>query len=337
MATNRGTVISIPADRIRDARAVHSRRMTVRPDLAERPAQAVTAAPDDALLCPGCGFDLRGTPGDRCGECGLVFDREALRESGFPWAHRARIGRVRAYLKTVSLVTLDRRVIRQELAKPQDLADAKAFARVTACLVALALVGAFAMLIRANDGSLEFLGVSRQPYAPPRAWPSGPIVDVVVPWSAGATLWPVLPVSLVLLAVFVTGAPRTIFALRKFPQHHRRRGAAISYYITAPLAMLVPAMLWVALLNELVRGEVPLPLFLDTTAGLTAEFLVGGAILATLWSCGQWARRAKHSGISTTALAAGELLLLWLIGAGLLLGFVPWCVGFTWIVIDSLR
>lgn len=313
--------------------------MTVRPELDEQLAQAGLSS-DESLLCPGCGFDLRGTPGDRCGECGLVIDRAAMHESGLPWAHRAKIGRVRAYLKTVWLVTLDRRIIRHELAKPQDLADAKPFARVTACLAAIALLGAFVMIVRANGGSLAFLGVSRQPYAPRGAWPSGPIVDVLVPWCAGAMLWPVLPACLVLLAVYLTGAPQTLFKLRSAPEHHRQRATAISYYTSAPLAILVLAALCLALLTELVRGEVSVPQPLDAVAvslGFALDFLVGGAMLAALWSCGQWARRTKHSGLVTTVFAAGELLLLWLIGVALLLGFVPWCVGFTWIAIDSLR
>src|SRR4051794_13275118 len=63
--------------------------------------------PGRSLLCPGCGYDLRGTIGGRCSECGLEIDRAALERSGFPWAHRASLGRVRAFLKTVWLVTVD--------------------------------------------------------------------------------------------------------------------------------------------------------------------------------------------------------------------------------------
>src|SRR3954471_13137052 len=86
-------------------------------------ADSPAAEDQQALLCPGCGFDLRATTSDRCGECGLAFDRASLLESTIPWAHRRKIGRVRAYLKTFWQFTLDRRVLRNELAKPQDISD----------------------------------------------------------------------------------------------------------------------------------------------------------------------------------------------------------------------
>src|SRR5438128_449501 len=102
---------------------------------------------DAALLCPACGFDLRGTESDRCGECGLAIDREALRESGIPWAHRRKIGRVKAYWKTLWQILLDRRSLRHESARPQDMKDGRAFRRVTAGFVAMAFVGLFVVVV----------------------------------------------------------------------------------------------------------------------------------------------------------------------------------------------
>jgi hypothetical protein len=102
---------------------------------AADPPPGVTAS-----LCPGCGYDLRAATSDRCSECGLVIDRAALRESGFPWAHRRRIGRLRAILKTVWLVTIDGRALRDELAKPQDARDAASFRAVNTTVLALSLL-----------------------------------------------------------------------------------------------------------------------------------------------------------------------------------------------------
>src|SRR5687768_10793324 len=64
-------------------------------------------APAGDLLCPACGYDLRGTTGGRCSECGLEIDPAALARSGVPWAYRKEMGRVRAFLKTAWLVTFD--------------------------------------------------------------------------------------------------------------------------------------------------------------------------------------------------------------------------------------
>ena len=40
---------------------------------------------NDKLICLNCGYDLRGTPGDKCSECGTAFDREDIRHSFIPW------------------------------------------------------------------------------------------------------------------------------------------------------------------------------------------------------------------------------------------------------------
>ena len=61
------------------------------------------------------------------------------------------------------------------------------------------------------------------------------------------------------------------------------------------------------------------------------------AVLGTLYRAGQWLMRTRHCGIGRAALGVGELTGLWLLGGVVLLGLVPWCVGFLWIVIDSLR
>src|SRR5687768_2253551 len=93
-------------------------------------AVSPVAVDQEALLCPGCGFDLRATTSDRCGECGLEFDRASLSISTIPWAHRRRIGRIRSYFKTFWQFTRDSRALRHELAKPQDIRDGRRFAFV---------------------------------------------------------------------------------------------------------------------------------------------------------------------------------------------------------------
>ena len=80
-----------------------------------------------AVLCPACGYDVRSTTSDRCSECGPILDRSAAAASNLPWAHRGRIGRLRAFVKTVWAVTLDVQSIRHELGRPQDPLDAIRF------------------------------------------------------------------------------------------------------------------------------------------------------------------------------------------------------------------
>src|SRR5687768_8381884 len=72
-----------------------------------------------SVLCPACGYDLRGATEDRCSECGLVVDLASLQHSEIPWAYRRQIGWGRAFFKTVWMITSDVKSLRHEAAKPQ--------------------------------------------------------------------------------------------------------------------------------------------------------------------------------------------------------------------------
>lgn len=291
----------------------------------------------EALLCPGCGFDLRATASDRCGECGLAFDRATLSVSGIPWAHRRHVGRARAYFKTLWLVTLDRHSLRSEAVKPQALVDALAFRRVTAFVLAMTVLGVLGVALVAGDGikeiailPREFTGLDR---VPPR------VQDAAVPWAAGATMLPVMPICLVLLAFWVTGAQQFVFRPRGGADEHRERAVAMSFYATAPLAFLLPAMALLigpALLAERAESLKPLG-FAALPSTVAGMVLFLAALFATLLRVAQWSRRACLYGGGRATLAVSEMLALWLLGAWVLLGLLPWCVGFFWVVFDSLR
>jgi hypothetical protein len=300
------------------------------------------AAP--ALLCPACGFDLRAATTDRCSECGLVIDREALRESGLPWAHRRRFGRVRAFLRTVGAVSLDRRAIRHEFAKPQDLRDARAFHRVTTLVVSAALFAIFAAVVFNADHGFADLTIR-----PPASYVFGPVrnaldgwqIDAVVPWFAGATLVFVLPVCLVLLASRLTGVQRHVIRLpADTSPEHRRRALVLAHYAAAPMTLLLPGVLcligWVALMRD---GHSHAP---SRNLLMTACLAIGGPLVLmafglTLWRTAQWLTRTRHCGPGRAVVAALELLALWLTNLVVLLYLIPWSVGFLCLVFDSLR
>src|SRR5688572_6299845 len=129
-------------------------------------SQPPAAGGDDgdscAVLCPGCGYDLRGASRDRCSECGLEIDWNAVRASDIPWAHRRAIRRVRAFWKTVWYVTIDTRRIRQELARPQDARDAGWFRAWLTASVWVALVGGAALAV----GQVGLGAVAVLPFEP---------------------------------------------------------------------------------------------------------------------------------------------------------------------------
>lgn len=79
------------------------------------------------IYCPDCGYDLRQIASDRCPECGLVVDRSTLGESVIPWVHRKKIGRVRAFWRTVEMVSLRSEKLVREMNCPARLADAVKF------------------------------------------------------------------------------------------------------------------------------------------------------------------------------------------------------------------
>jgi hypothetical protein len=167
--------------------------------------------------------------------------------------------------------------------------------------------------------------------------------DLLAPWSAGIILWPVLAACPVLLAFYVAGAPASVFRTRGLSPDRAETVEAIGHYAAAPLflvllaALLVGAtVLGVRAVEDDVRPGIMLPVI------VMLLFLVAGllglvALVGTVYRTGQWRARTTDHAWSTGFLAMGELLLRWAVGCVVVLGVVPWCVGFVWIVVDSLR
>ena len=298
------------------------------------PSIAVASAADEPLICPHCGYDLRATTADRCPECGLVIDPAALRTSGFPWAHRKDLGRVRAYAQTAWLVIIDGRTIAHEAARPQDPKDARSFRRITAALVALALLAACGLLLFLEEGRVTFAATpgTFRGVNVPNKW----LQDVVVPWSAGTTLPPVIPLMLIGLAFHFTAAHRRLFRLRSHPPRHRERAQAIAGYASAPMLLLLLAILWWFAVEALVRTRHFPRTWLDVPL-FPAWPLLAAAVLASILRITQWSMRVRHAGLERTLIDVPYLLALWSLGLIVWLLLLPWCVGFLWIVLDSLR
>ena len=133
---------------------------------------------------------MRAATDDRCSECGLVIDRLSLERSGIPWAYRRQFGGIRAFVKTVWLMTLDAKSLRHEAAKPQSVRDAAGFRRRVAMLLVLGAAVVTAMFIR-EDGIEQI--VLQKPASFSLSAPlSGYAQDLAVPWSAGIALRPAL-------------------------------------------------------------------------------------------------------------------------------------------------
>lgn len=315
------------------------KNQTTNDDRAAR-LRGADASDGEAVPCPSCGYDMRYATDNRCSECGLVIDRAALSVSGVPWAHRRQIGRVRAFVRTVWQITFDKQRLRQELVKPQQLRDARAFGFRNAAAVAAALIVISATLLF-EDGIQHIAiqpGTVGTIFARGRAGAMPDYAqDLAVPWSAGATLLPVVPLYLIGLALYLAGAARP--AMRHTP--HGERAQAMAAYAAAPLAWLLPAGICFALTHFLLRSaprEMESELrIVGLIVGLLALALGVVAVVGFFLSVGRWYARAHHAGaarfMAGISLAACNSLL----GIVLFLGLVPWCVGLLWIILDSLR
>ena len=291
---------------------------------------------EETLFCPGCGYDLRGSRDGPCSECGIPIDRAALSVSAFPWAHRRKIGRVRAYVRTVWQVLSDSRALAYETAKPQDPADARSFARINGALAALTLLLPF-FAAMTDAGGMAFFAVppndSRGPWL--KEWRQ----DVVVPWAAGVTLWPVVTLCIVLFGFYLARAALPMFTKRGAPFVRPERAAAFALYATAPLALLPLAavILWGTAITMSFFQGAPVSFEVGMLLTLASMVVATIAFVSPCVRVGQWLARVRRAGFVTGAVGAIGLLLLWLAGAFVFFGVVPWCFGFLWLVVDSLR
>lgn len=170
----------------------------------------------DELLCPACGYNLRGLTINRCPECGQDFDPADLIVSRIPWAHRRRNGRLRAYWQTVWLVMLRNRQFCRECYRPVRYTDAQKFRWVTVLHAYLPLlVGTLAFYLLGWDMPLSQYGL---------------------PASFDAWITTSRHLSVLLGIIVATGVPSYFFHPRSLPLEQQNRAVAMSYYAAAPLA-----------------------------------------------------------------------------------------------------
>jgi hypothetical protein len=109
----------------------------------------------------------------------------------------------------------------------------------------------------------------------------------------------------------------------------------IAHYAAAPLVLLLPGL--VCLLLGQAVGKVFSHAAVALALGVAGVVSGVLGVAATVWRVGQWAARVRHAGAGTAVLAGLELVGLWLLGLLLLLGCVPWLIGFFRVVVDSYR
>lgn len=176
-----------------------------------------------ALMCPECGYDLRGISSEQCPECGQKIDRASMSVSRIPWTHRQAIGRFRAYRRTNLLVIFRPRRLAEEVARPVSFADAQSFRHITVWLAALPILPALLVTLIVNWDA-AFSGIHR-----PAAR---------LGWFLEAGCFLLLALAIWLALLMISGIGSYFFHPRSLPVALQNRAIALSYYTCAPLAWL---------------------------------------------------------------------------------------------------
>jgi hypothetical protein len=313
------------------------------PDAAVTPPAPGPAHLPEDLYCPDCGYNLHALEGiDRCPECGLQIDRHGFARSRIPWVHRRHVGRIRAYWRTVWLATLRPRELAAEAARRVNYTDAQRFRWVTA-FVAGAPVMAGLVAAMVIYGSAALFSVINPAVFPGWAMGGNPsaLFDFLIPWDAGATWPPVLPLAVLLAFVFVTGVATYWFHPKSIPVVRQNRAIALGYYGCGPLALVsVPALAFIGLALMKEAG-------LDNQANASwavvrvveiFAWVTGFLVVTAFWGSTMVLLSRTTQSSRVRLVSAGLLIpLQWAFCAALVLLVVPWVIGYLRLVVGSLR
>lgn len=291
-----------------------------------------SAPPAIELFCPACAYNLGGIDSERCPECGFEIDRTAAAASRIPWEHRCRLGRVRAYWRTMWMST---RVLAGEVVRPVNYRDARRFQLVTVLIASLPLIALAALPMPLTVFTARRTPMGAWPMAVPPGW----AIDLALPFLAGVGLR-ALPVAIVLYLLAMSGAASYFFHPHHLTTVQQNRAIALSYYACRPLVLLViPALLgWASLLLHVNQPAWGNKGFLEASLMGTAAVFMLIITLLLLWV--GYIRMLRHATLCSTVRAialAVTLPIAWLVLAVMILVGLPWVVGFGMMVAWSFQ
>lgn len=308
------------------------------------PPSTTTPAPGllddtDSLFCPGCGYDLRHLASDRCPECGLRIDT-ALAVSPIPWTHRHAIGSARAFFRTVVLASFRPAKLASAVARPVDLIDARRFRRIVIVLAWLPLAAGFLAWVIYQNGAAMLSLVDDPPLDPSSPREITLRWELALTWSAGATLWPVAPLVLLLVVTAWTKLQGYWFRPKDLSLVRQNRAVAVSVYACAPLAWLpvaatyVGALACLTLLPDIEKSAMfPIYAVLMTSGGIALALIP----LTTWWTAIRLLAGTTRCQTSRLIGLAVLLPLAAVLSAAMIVAVVPVLIGLVWLMIDSRR
>jgi hypothetical protein len=286
--------------------------------------------------CIGCGYNLRGLVSDRCPECGLAAT--AVGGTQVPWEGRKALGLYRAFVRSCWLATFQIERLRNAMAVAVDAKSAWKF-RLTVSLLGALPPAILFWIVICYEGGTGFLSI----WDPPRIFwmpPPSPYLgfwEIPLLWSAGATLFFVLPIGFFLTLLLMSGAIRFWLRLAGVPAELRPRAKVLAGYVSAPLALLV--------IPSIAAGFVWL--FNDPNTSrlwaIQSVFILLGIItlvlIALLYvtSTVRFIRAVSHCDWLRLVPVTMGVMLTWLTAPIVGMVLFPMLVGLIWLMIDSLR
>jgi len=254
-------------------------------------------------------YDLRGSAGSACPECGVELNREGLSRSSIPWVYRERLRWVEPMLRTCWRASFKTRAFCYEVARPVSMDDALAFRRRVVGVLTLAAVGVLVVFLSLAQ---EFIAIREN---------ESPAMTQMLLLGTGGVL-------LLWLFLFAfTGVHTYWLHPGSLTEEQQRRAVAIGYYACAPLVLLALPML-----------GLPFSIFLSEIAGDTqsvitdsfANALFYGSILLSVFVlvvylalCLSVARFAARRGALAQGVMAFTLVGSWIGLAGLVFLVLP--------------
>jgi hypothetical protein len=218
--------------------------------------------------------------------------------------------------------------------RPIDARDGRNFATRVAWIVALPAM-VIVLGVMAREGGTNIFNPFRQQPGMTTTWTglTRSATDLLLPYAAGVTLWPVMPLAMALTAWLITRAPAICFSFgdrEAQAAEPRRRAEALSYYTIAPLVFLpVAALCWI------------IPVFGDWDD--VRFWIIAGLVLMLLCVLASWVstlellRRALQPSAGRIIGTIALIPMLWALCIGVGAFVMPWVVGLVWLMIDSLR
>jgi hypothetical protein len=300
-------------------------------------------AADLDLLCPTCGYNLRGTASDRCPECGSPIDRANLSTSIIPWINRHAIGGWRAYWRTVWLVLRNPSRVGREVGKPITFGGTAGFRRATvlvlSALLALTAGGTY-LAARAELADMVQFWNANWLYGVDASMMRR--LDLLLPTATGWLVWPLIPLYVWLFLQGMVGVSGYWFHPASISTAHQNRALALSNLAAAPLVLLPVSCVIVLLTLGVMSGANYTRTgyafqALALAAMVTAAVLGAWAIWMFWWGTLRLLRTATAASTGRQVAAGILLPLSWLAIALLTLVALPWTVGFSSLVAASFR